>query len=153
MPFTVHNDESDKQLGAVIIYNNIPIAFFSSKLNKTQRNYTTTEKEILAIVECLRQFRGIIFGYEINVFSDHKNLFHAATLSGSQRGVIWQLILQESGPNIQHIAGVDNIVADTLGRLPSVSSNKYKPCTSKDQCFANELFAIGRVENNEDFSR
>ena len=76
------------------------------------------------IVECLKQFRGIIFGYEINVFSDHTNMVYAATLSEYQRLMHWKLILEEFGPNIQHIAGVENIVVDMLSRLPSTPSNK-----------------------------
>ena len=79
--FTVHTDASDKTLGAVISKNNKPIAFFSRIFIKPQTNYTTTEKELLAIVECHKQFQGIIFGYEINVLSNHKNLVYAATLS------------------------------------------------------------------------
>ena len=94
LPLTVHTDDYDKQLGAVISQNNRPIAFLSRKLGKPQRNYTTTEKELLAIVECLKQFRGIIFGYEINVFSDRKNMVYAATLSEYQRVMRWQLILE-----------------------------------------------------------
>ena len=47
------------------------------------------KNKLLAIVECLKQFRGIIFGYEINEFSDHKNMVYAATLSESQRVVLW----------------------------------------------------------------
>ena len=66
--FTVHTDESDKQLGAVISHKNKPITFFSRILIKPQRNYNTTEQELFTIVECLNQFRGIIFGYEIDVF-------------------------------------------------------------------------------------
>ena len=100
-------------------------------------------------MECLKQFRGIIFGYEINVFSDHKNLVYAATLSESQRVMRWRLIFEEFGPNIQHISGVDNIVSDTIIRLPSTPSDKYKTCTRKAQCRANELFSMNRVENHE----
>ena len=70
--FMVHTDASDKQLGAVISYNNKPIAFLSRRPIKPQRNYTTTKKELLAIVECLKQFRVILIGYEINIFSYHK---------------------------------------------------------------------------------
>ena len=75
-------------------------------------------------MECLKQFRGIIFGYEINVFSDHKNLFYVATLIESQRVMRWKLIIEEFGPNIQHISGVDNILADTLSRLLSTPRKK-----------------------------
>ena len=53
--FTFYTDASDKQLGDFIIHNNKPIALFSRKLSKPQRNYTTTEKELLAIVERLKQ--------------------------------------------------------------------------------------------------
>ena len=61
----------------------------------------------------------------------------------------WRLVLEEFGPNIQHIAGVDNIVADMLGRLMSTPGDKNKSCTRKAQCRANELFAIGMEEKNE----
>ena len=118
-------------------------------MSKPQHNYPTTKKELLTIVECLKQFRGILFGYEINVFSYHKNLVYAATLSESQRVIRWQLIFEYFGPNIKHIAEVDNIVADMLSRFPYTSTDKYDPFTSKYQCCANELFSIGRVENNE----
>ena len=124
MPFTVHTDASDKQLCAVISHNNKHIAFFSRILIKPHHNYTTTEKELLTIVECLDQSRRILFGHEIYVFSYHKNLVYAATPSEYQRVMRWLLILKYFVPNIQHISGVDNIVTDTLIRLPSTSSNK-----------------------------
>ena len=77
-------------------------------------------------------------------------MVYAATLSESQRLMRWGLILKEFGSNTQHIAGVDNIVSDTLSIFPSTSSEKYKPCTKKSQCHVNGLFTIGRVENNKD---
>ena len=94
MPFIVHTDASDMQLDAVIIQNNKPIAFFSRRPIKTQREYTTTKKELLLIVECLKQPWGIIFGYEINVFSDHNNMVYAGTLSESQRLMLWKTIIE-----------------------------------------------------------
>ena len=152
IPFTVHTDASDKQLGSVIIQNNKPIAFLSRELRKPQRNYTTTEREILAIVECLKQFRGILFGYEINLFSYYNNLVSAANLSESQMVMLWRLIIEEFGPNIQNIYGFDKIVADTLSRLLSMPSDKYETCTRKAQYHANNLFALGRVEKRGFFS-
>ena len=72
IPFTFHADACDKQLGAVISQNNKPIVFLSIILINPQRNYTTTKKKLLAIVEFLKRSRGILFGYEIHVFSYHK---------------------------------------------------------------------------------
>ena len=83
--FIFSTNDSDKQLVAVISHNNKLIAFFSIRTIKQQRNYTTTEKEFTLIVECLIKFRGILFDYEKNVFSDHKIPVHAATLRESQR--------------------------------------------------------------------
>ena len=143
-PFDIHTDASDKQLGAVISQDGKPIAFFSRRLSKSQRNYTTTEKELLSIVESLKEFRNILFGYEINVYSDHKNLVYEATLSESQRVMRWRLILEEFGPNILHITGVENIVADTLSRLRS--SNVEKDDTkSEPEVKLRELYANKRI--------
>jgi len=72
--FTIHTDASDYQLGAVISQANKPIAFFSRKLTAAQRNYSVGEREMLSIVETLREFRNILLRNEIEVFSDHENL-------------------------------------------------------------------------------
>ena len=76
IPFIFHTDESDKQIGAVIIQNNKPIAFFSTISRTPQHNYTMNEKEMLVVVECLKQCRVILFDNEINALSYYKNLFY-----------------------------------------------------------------------------
>ena len=51
-------------------------------------------------------------------------MVYVATLSESQRVMRWKIIIEEFGPNIQHIAEVDNILAYTLSRLPYTPINK-----------------------------
>jgi hypothetical protein len=72
--FEIYTDASTMQLGAVITQDNRAIAFFSRKLSETQTKYSVTEIELLAIVETLKEFRGMLWGQQIKVYSDHKNL-------------------------------------------------------------------------------
>ncbi len=76
--FEIYTDASSKQLGAVITQDNRPIAFFSRKLSDTQRKYSVTKIELLAIVETLKEFKGILWGQQIKVFTDHANLMRDA---------------------------------------------------------------------------
>ena len=59
-PFDIHTDASNTQLGAVISQEGQRIAFYSRKLNPAQTRYTTTEQELLAIVETLKEFCNIL---------------------------------------------------------------------------------------------
>jgi hypothetical protein len=59
-PFEIYTDPSTTQLGAVITQGNRPIAFFSRKLSEMQSKYSVTRIELLAIVETLKEFRGMI---------------------------------------------------------------------------------------------
>jgi hypothetical protein len=63
--FKIYTDASSKQLGAVITQENRPIAFFSQKLSITQRKYNVTKIEVLAIVETLKEFKGMLWGQSI----------------------------------------------------------------------------------------
>ena len=61
--FDFYTDASTKQLGSVITQDNRSIVFFSRKLSDPQSKYTVTELELLAIVETLKEFNGILWGH------------------------------------------------------------------------------------------
>jgi hypothetical protein len=74
-PFHIYTDAADHQLGAVIMQDKKPIAFYSRKLNTAQRRYTiTTERELLSTIETCKEYKNILLGYLIIVFTDHKLL-------------------------------------------------------------------------------
>jgi hypothetical protein len=115
--FEIFTDASSRQLGAVITQNGRPLAFFSRKLSETQRKYSVTELELLSIVECLKEFKGMLWGQRIKVYTDHKNLVQAASGLTSDRVYRWRVLLEEYNPEFLYIKGIDNSVADALSRL------------------------------------
>jgi ribonuclease HI len=96
---------------------NRPLAFYSRKLSDTQKRYSVTEKELLAIVEGLKEFKGMLWGQIIVVYTDHKNLMQQALGLTSNRVYRWRLIIEEYGPEIIYIKGELNTVADAISRL------------------------------------
>jgi hypothetical protein len=73
-PFKIYTDASTTHLGAVITQGNRPIAFFSRKLSAMQSKYSVTKIELLATVETLEEFQGMLWEQMIKVYTDHKNL-------------------------------------------------------------------------------
>ena len=94
--FVIHTDASHTQLGAVISQSGKPIAFYSRKLKPEQTRYTTTKRELLSIVETLKEFRNILLGQKIIVHTDHKNL--TCKNFNTERVMRWCMILEEYGP-------------------------------------------------------
>ena len=144
-PFVIHTDASHYQLGAVISQDDKPIAFYSRKLNPAQTRYTTTERELLSIVETLKEFRTILLGHRIIVHTDHKNL--VCKNFNTERVMRWRLILEEYGPELHYIKGENNIVADALSRLEMTSDEEHQD-TLTDEHLAECLAA-----DEEDFPK
>ncbi len=71
--FEIYTNASSKQLGAVITRKDRPNAFFSWKLSVVQPKYSVTEIELLAIVETLKKFKGMLWGQPIKVFTDQNS--------------------------------------------------------------------------------
>jgi len=113
--FVIHTDASKYALGGVISQKGMPIAFYSQKLTDAQTRYTTTERELLAIVEILKEFRTILLGQRIKIYTDHKNL--TFKIFNTDRVIRWRLLIEEYGPRLIYIKGPDNDVADALSRL------------------------------------
>ena len=122
--FKLTVDASDVGAGAVLLQEDSegvdhPICYFSKKFNKHQRNYSTVEKETLALLLALQHFEVYLnpSPYPILVYTDHNPLtFIHKMKNKNQRLLRWSLYLQEYDLVIKHIRGKDNVLADALSR-------------------------------------
>jgi transposase InsO family protein len=137
-PFRLETDASGLGMGAVLLQPNeqgefCPVAFFSKKFDKYQSNYSTIEKEALALISSLKYFAHYVKnGDVVDVFTDHNPLtFIHKMRNDNQRLLRWSLQLQEYHIRIKHIRGVDNAIADCLSRSPdweSFSNSENPSC-------------------------
>jgi len=92
-----------------------------------------TEIELLAIVETLKEFKGMLWGQSIKVYTDHKNLTRDALGLTSVRVYRWRSLFEEYAPEIVYMKGIYNTVADAISRLeynPTLNStNEYTHAT------------------------
>ena len=109
----------------------VPLCFASRTLNDTERRYSTTKKEALALVWSLKHFRFTIFGYNLTIFTDHRPLIglFQNTLPPDPALTRWALQIQEFAPAITYLPGKQNVLADIMSRLtcnigdsPTISS-------------------------------
>ncbi len=98
-----------------------PLGFFSRKLNTAQSKYSVFDRELWAVFSGIRFFRFMLEGREFTVYTDHKPLTSALKrvsepwTARQQRHLSY---IAEFTSDLRQIAGVSNMVADTLSRLP-----------------------------------
>ena len=123
-PFKIAVDASDVAAGAVLLQEDHdgvdhPVCYFSRKFNQSQRNYSTVEKDCLAIILALTHFEVHVSSTmePIVIYSDHNPLVFLHKLkNNNQRLQRWSLLLSEYNLAIRHIKGRDNLIADCLSR-------------------------------------
>ena len=121
-PFELMCDASNFAVGAIPgqkIDKKPRVIYYASRmLDSTQANYTTTEKELLAIVFALEKFRSYLFGSPVIVFTDNAVLKFLLTKAESKPRLIrWMLWLQEFDLEIRDRSETHNLVADHLSRI------------------------------------
>ncbi|CAN6552317.1 unnamed protein product [Malus baccata var. baccata] len=122
IPFELMCDASDYALGAVLGQRKVKqphvIYYASRTLNDAQLNYSTTEKELLAVVFALDKFRSYLLGTKVIIYTDHAALKYLLTKKEAKPRLIrWMLLLQEFNIEIRDKKGSENVVADHLSRL------------------------------------
>ncbi|KAJ8023316.1 hypothetical protein HOLleu_35702 [Holothuria leucospilota] len=123
--FKLAVDASDNGIGAVLLQADEhgvdhPVCYYSKKFDKHQKNYSTIEKETLALILGLQHF-DVYLGttsFPITVYTDHNPLtFLSKMKNKNQRLMRWSLFLQSYNVDIKHIKGKDNVVPDSLSRI------------------------------------
>jgi hypothetical protein len=122
LPFEIMTDASDYAVGAVLGQKKegkpYALHYASKTLDEAQRNYTVTEKELLAVIFALGKFEHYIKGSQIIVYTDHSAIrYLMAKKDAKPRLIRWILLLQEYNLEIRDKPGKKNVVADHLSRI------------------------------------
>lgn len=134
-PFILTTDASGKALGAILsqgtIGSDLPIAYASRTLNKSEINYSTTELECLAIVYGVKQFRPYLYGRKFVILTDHRPLSWLFNLKDPLSKLArWRIQLEEYDYEIKYKPGVQNSNVDALSRMYSIREIKDESYTS-----------------------
>ncbi|KAL4127326.1 hypothetical protein QTP88_011501 [Uroleucon formosanum] len=125
-PFIITCDASNYAVGCVlsqsVIPADLPIAYASRTLNKAEINYSTTEKELVAIMFGVKQFRPYVYGQKFTIITDHKPLTWLFSVKDpGSRLLRWRIKLDEFDYEIQYKSGKTNLNADALSRIKEIN--------------------------------
>jgi hypothetical protein len=139
VPFETYTNALKYQNGSIMTQKDKPLAFYSRKLTDPQMRYTVTELKLLAIVETLCEYKCILLGHLITIYTNHNNL----TFSNFTTDCVtcWRLIVEEYGPKIVYLPGKRNIIANALSRLPKLDE------PHDESAFLEEIFALNEQTN------
>ena len=124
-PFHSCSGASKFQIGAVLSQGGRPIAFHSKKLLESQLNCSVGEKEMLAMVATLHEFKNVLLNYPVTIHADHMNLACDTTFKTS-RVMNWRLKIEEFVPLLNWIPGANDPIAVFLSRHPISTVLKEK---------------------------
>ena len=117
----LYTDASDYAIGACLmqVQDGVerPLMFISKSLTKVQRRWSTSDKEMLAIVWAVEKCRFYIGGSSCLVRTDHKALPYSERVSSSKKIERWKLALQEYNLTFEYWKGSDNLNADAMSRV------------------------------------
>lgn len=146
--FYLTTDASNFAIGSVLSQgeppNDLPIAYASRTLNRAESNYSTTEKELLAIVWSVKHFRPYLYGRKFKIITDHRPLTWLFNVKDpGSRLIRWRLALEEYDYEILYKPGKLNKNADALSRIPldNLCVNHFRT-EDDDESYANFLKKI-----------
>lgn len=127
-PWAIFSDASDLAIGGVLqqFVDGAwqPLNFFSKKLAAKKTKLSPYDRELDAVFESVKHFRHVFEGRHIIIYTDHKPLTHAFH-QNLDRATPWQFkrleYIGQFTSDIRHVSGVDNVVADALSRIESIS--------------------------------
>ncbi|MCO5580651.1 hypothetical protein L7F22_034521 [Adiantum nelumboides] len=121
--FEVYCDACGRSLGAVLMQEGRVIAYESRMFSKPEMTAQIYEKELLAVIHALTQWRHYLLGADFTVFSDHQSLrYFLSQKQLSEKQMRWANILSQFHFQIVHVQGQKNVVADALSRKPLVQA-------------------------------
>ncbi|UYV77645.1 hypothetical protein LAZ67_15001806, partial [Cordylochernes scorpioides] len=160
LPLSLCTDASNWAIGAVLQQYEKeawkPIALFSKKLNESQKNYSTYDRELLSIYMSIKHFKYMLEGRTFKIFTDHKPLvfaFKQRNDKASPRQVRQLQYISQFSTDIIYIKGEQNIVADNLSRIEDITKIIDYDEIAKEQDKDKELIELINSNKSLKFKR